>query len=118
MLINGKTIQVVSNNNSATANVLEKLSGPKYNMGFIVAPLGSTKNKEEFINKQSTTYPDISTWEENIDILQSNNTIKDIKESYPSIEIIEIDTLNNISVEDKNNKKDYIVIYRASSSLI
>lgn len=39
-----------------------------------------------------------------------NNTIKDIKESYPSIEIIEIDTLNNISVEDKNNKKDYITI--------
>ena len=80
LLINGKTIQVVSNNNSATANVLEKLSSPKYNMGFIVASLGSTKNKEEFINKQSTTYPDISTWEENIDILQSNNTIKDISQ--------------------------------------
>lgn len=39
-----------------------------------------------------------------------NNTIKNIKQTYPDIEIIEIDPLNSISTEDKNNKKDYISI--------
>lgn len=46
----GKTVQIVSNNNSAIVNVLEKLS--KYDMGFIVALLGSTANKEKFIETQ------------------------------------------------------------------
>ena len=47
ILVRGKTVQVVSNNNSAIVNVLEKLS--KYDMGFIVALLGSTVNNEKFI---------------------------------------------------------------------
>lgn len=50
ILMRGKTVQVVSNNNSAIVNVLEKLS--KYDMGFIVALLGSTANKEKFIETQ------------------------------------------------------------------
>ena len=50
ILVRGKTVQVVSNNNSAIVNVLEKLS--KYDMGFIVALLGSTANKEKFIETQ------------------------------------------------------------------
>ena len=45
ILVRGKTVQIVSNNNSAIVNVLEKLS--KYDMGFIVALLGSTANKEK-----------------------------------------------------------------------
>ena len=49
-VVRGKTVQVVSNNNSAIVNVLEKLS--KYDMGFIVALLGSTANKEKFIETQ------------------------------------------------------------------
>lgn len=50
ILVQGKTVQVVSNNNSAIVNVLEKLSN--YDMGFIVALLGSTANKEKFIEMQ------------------------------------------------------------------
>lgn len=50
ILVRGKTVQVVSNNNSAIVNVLEKLS--KYDMDFIVALLGSTANKETFIETQ------------------------------------------------------------------
>ena len=41
---------MVSNNNSAIVNVPEKLS--KYDIGFIVALLGSTANKEKFIENQ------------------------------------------------------------------
>lgn len=62
LLVQGKTIQVVSNNNSATQNVLEKLSSPKYNMGFLVATLGKRENKQAFIDNQIGLYPDMSPW--------------------------------------------------------
>ena len=45
-IINNKTVAVVSNNNSATANVLEKLQ--KYGVDFIAAYLGNNDNKEKF----------------------------------------------------------------------
>lgn len=59
LLVQGKTVQIVSNNNSATANILEKLSSAKYNMGFLVASLGSTNNKKRFIFEQTGIYPDV-----------------------------------------------------------
>ena len=72
ILLQGKTVQIVSNNNSATENVYEKLSSPKYNLGFIVAPLGSSKNKKIFVENQDANYPDFSLWKtnENPDDLQ------------------------------------------------
>jgi len=62
ILIQGKTVQIVSNNNSATQNVYEKLSSSKYNLGFIVATLGNASNKKAFINEQNLQYPDFSQW--------------------------------------------------------
>ncbi|WP_194190664.1 AAA domain-containing protein [Clostridium chrysemydis] len=58
--INNKTVCVVSNNNSATSNVIEKLE--KYGVGFIAAFLGNAKNKEAFIEKQIEKYPNMSYW--------------------------------------------------------
>ena len=71
ILMQGKSVQIVSNNNSATENVYEKLSSPKYNLGFIVAALGSSKNKKLFIENQDGNYPDFLSWktEENPNIL-------------------------------------------------
>ena len=63
LLIRGKTIQVVSNNNSATQNVLEKLASPKYNMGFLVATLGKRENKQAFIEGQTGQYPNMTDWQ-------------------------------------------------------
>lgn len=63
LLLQGKTVEVVSNNNAATTNVLEKLSSPHYGMGFLVAPLGCSDNKIAFIDSQDGHYPDISGWE-------------------------------------------------------
>ena len=60
ILIQGKTVMVVSNNNSATANVLEKLQ--KYGIGFIVAPLGRRENKEVFIQNQPEVPEELPTW--------------------------------------------------------
>lgn len=65
ILMQGKTVQIVSNNNSATENVYEKLSSPKYNLGFVVATLGSSKNKKTFVENQDTNYPDFSVWKAN-----------------------------------------------------
>ncbi|MCG3088373.1 AAA domain-containing protein [Sporosarcina cyprini] len=59
-VLNNKTVAVVSNNNSATANVLEKLQ--KYGLDFIAAYLGNRENKERFFTDQSGTYPDMESW--------------------------------------------------------
>lgn len=61
ILIQGKTVMVVSNNNSATANVLEKLQ--KYGLGFLVAPLGRRENKEQFIANQPVISEELMTWQ-------------------------------------------------------
>lgn len=72
ILMQGKTVQIVSNNNSATENVYEKLSLPKYNLGFVAATLGSSKNKKIFVEHQDMNYPDFSSWkiEESEDVIQ------------------------------------------------
>ena len=59
LLLAGKTLLVVSNNNSAVENVAEKLAAES--LDFIVAKLGSVQNKEAFIANQPD-YPDMSDW--------------------------------------------------------
>lgn len=59
LLIVGKTVLVVSNNNSAVNNVAEKLEHE--GLGFIVAKLGSVEKKEEFVAGQQPL-PDMSSW--------------------------------------------------------
>lgn len=60
ILMRNQTVMVVSNNNSATTNVLEKLG--KYGIGFIVAPLGRRENKENFIKSQPEIPQELHTW--------------------------------------------------------
>ena len=74
ILMQGKTVQIVSNNNAATENVYEKLSSSKYNLEFVAATLGKSENKKEFISQQYGTYPDFSLWklEENRSGLEKN----------------------------------------------
>ena len=61
-VMRGESVAVVSSNNSATGNVLEKLK--KYGVDFIAAPLGSSSNKEAFIESQSPNLPDMQAWRE------------------------------------------------------
>lgn len=56
----GKTVAVVSNNNSATLNVSEKLE--KKNLSFLTAFLGSLDNKKHFLESQTGRYPDMGAW--------------------------------------------------------
>ena len=63
IILQGKTVMVVSNNNSAIENVVEKME--RYNMGFITAMLGSRANKDAFIAAQETEKlipADIEQW--------------------------------------------------------
>ncbi|MDK9711133.1 AAA domain-containing protein, partial [Acidaminobacter sp.] len=62
LLVRGKTIQIVSNNNSATNNIFEKLSAQKYGMDFLVAQLGNSENKSDFLKNQTGHYPDLQSW--------------------------------------------------------
>ena len=61
-IVLGKTVAVVSNNNTATANIQEKLE--KYGISFISAYLGNTQNKQNFINsqEQKTIPVDLASW--------------------------------------------------------
>ena len=61
LLMKGKTVLVVSNNNSAVENVAEKLSSPIVNLGFLIAQLGRRENKEAFIANQPPL-PDMEDW--------------------------------------------------------
>ena len=58
---NGKTVAVVSNNNSATHNVAEKLE--RKNAAFLTAFLGSLSNKQNFLDAQTGVYPNMRDWE-------------------------------------------------------
>jgi superfamily I DNA and/or RNA helicase len=60
VVMRGESVAVVSSNNSATQNVLDKLK--KHDIDFIVAYLGNSSNKEAFINTQDGQIPDISQW--------------------------------------------------------
>lgn len=60
LVMAGKTMQIVSNNNSAVDNVAEKLSS--LGLDFILARLGKAANKEQFISSQTGLYPDFSSW--------------------------------------------------------
>lgn len=51
LMIQGKRIAVVSNNNSATDNVYEKLD--KHDLAFLCAVLGNADNKQRFIKNQT-----------------------------------------------------------------
>jgi superfamily I DNA and/or RNA helicase len=91
LLIMGKTVQIVSNNNSATLNVLEKLSSPLYDLGFLVAPLGKKDNKAEFIDNQTGIYPILANWKLNTEqqfILKTNikNHVKKLSSAFSAQE--------------------------------
>ncbi|WHY72883.1 AAA domain-containing protein [Fictibacillus enclensis] len=60
-VLEDKSVAVVSNNNSATANIVEKLN--KYGLDFITAFLGNMDNQKKFFEEQSGFYPeDLKKW--------------------------------------------------------
>lgn len=68
-VIRGKSVAVVSNNNSATDNVFEKLE--KYGYSFICAPLGNTDNVDRFFEEYDSSIPKME--KQNVDVHKLNN---------------------------------------------
>jgi hypothetical protein len=65
LVASGKTVQIVSSNNSATANIFEKMSS--YDLDFMIAPLGKSENKARFIKNQKNTYPEkLQSWKNSL----------------------------------------------------
>lgn len=60
LLLDGKTMEIVSNNNSAVENVREKLEAS--GLDFICAQLGRVDNKKNFVESQSGCYPEMDSW--------------------------------------------------------
>ena len=60
LLLDGKTMEIVSNNNSAVENVKEKLEAN--GLVFLCAQLGRASNKKEFVGAQTGAFPDMSSW--------------------------------------------------------
>ena len=103
-IINNKTVAVVSNNNSATDNVHEKLQ--KNGFDFIAASLGKSENKKEFIKSKQSNYPDFSKYKaENInaleeDILKLQNELKIMLKDKNKIALLK-EKLSEYKVEKK-----------------
>lgn len=60
LLLDGKTMEIVSNNNSAVENVKDKLEAN--GLGFLCAQLGRASNKSIFIASQNGQYLDMTSW--------------------------------------------------------
>ncbi|WAG68039.1 AAA family ATPase [Clostridium estertheticum] len=121
-IINNETVAVVSNNNSATANVLEKLQ--KYGVGFISSYLGNKENKDEFFETQKDSYPDIKEWEiENEkletlksslmtskqkldDMLHEQNKLATLKEEFSELDL-KVEYFNKYYDENKYRIQPY-----------
>lgn len=104
VIMNNKTVAVVSNNNSATDNVYEKLQ--KYGFDFISATLGKSDNKKEFINNKQSNYPDFNKYKlekNNIDkdaILKLQNELKEMLNDKNRIALLKA-KLSEYNVEKK-----------------
>lgn len=102
LVVQGKSVAVVAGNNSAVANVYEKLQ--KEGVGFIAASLGNSALQKEFFDSDNRL-PELSKWrlsnEEKIarelelkdvssditQLLEDNNRLALVKESYSRLQI-------------------------------
>lgn len=115
LIVQNKTVLVVSNNNSATANVLEKLD--KNNFGFIVAPLGNRDNKASFIENQPQIPEELENWKRPKDYAKwQDGTLVSIKRQLQNVfyhqEIISSSKqeLKSIELEWEHYKLDNNII--------
>lgn len=94
LIYNGKSVAVVSNNNSATANVFEKLK--QFDFDYICATLGRKENKENFIQNQNGLYPNFE-YNENDKLETNPNKNKEFIEQIEQLEEF-FNLQNNIAI--------------------
>ena len=103
-VINNYSVAVVSNNNSATDNVYEKLE--KHGYSFISAPLGNRDNVESFFEEYDSAIPLLKR--KDVD----QNELRNLFDDLPSFFEIEneknkkIEQLESLELEYSHFKKD------------
>ena len=93
LLLEDKTMQIVSNNNSAVENVKEKLE--KEGIDFICAQLGKSINKQAFAQSQTRVYPEMKGWKlDNAKEVKKEAVLlsRELQELYESQEKLAIDS--------------------------
>ena len=116
----GKSVLVVSNNNSAVDNVAEKLSSESIGLGFLVAKLGSAENKVKFIENQPSV-PDMADWilpEQREVFNEIKELLNNVSRGFESQEAlaklrIELETLKtehqyNDEISDNDNYSEWL----------
>lgn len=79
-IMHDESVAVVSSNNSATKNIIDKLK--KYDVDFIAAYLGSNQNKQEFIDSQKSL-PLMEEWQ--LEKEEIKKLYQDINQRYRSL---------------------------------
>lgn len=116
ILIRKKTVLVVSNNNDATQNVLDKLSSTKYGLDFLCATLGKTENVKAFVEQQKQFYPAyLQDWQKiffpELELEEKINSLKDFFNAQERISIINSE-LSNLQIEQKYFTESHTDIYQ------
>lgn len=105
-IIRNETVAVVSNNNSATANVLEKLQ--QYDLDFFAAYLGNKENQESFFENQTGLYPKMTHWHLEEQKYQSIKT----ELEHSLLELDKMLELKNSQAKLKQQLTDFQTEYR------
>jgi len=133
LVMQGKRIAIVAGNNSAVANVYEKLNEEGF--GFIVANLGNSKRQEAFF-ESDYLLPDISEWELTFDsrlkntsefqltsdqitqLLGDKNRLAIIKEEYARLNLEAMHFKKHFDISSIEMKKLSIFKHWNSSDLL
>lgn len=111
-IMRGKTIAIVSNNNTATKNVQEKLK--KYGFGFLAAFLGNTDNLAAFFEVEQTVPENIEEWKLSeacvklyVEKISEGIKIIGYSQSYKEKEIELRKLIDELEVEKAINDAEY-----------
>lgn len=114
LIVRGKSVAIVSNNNSATKNVQEKLASKDYELGWMVAELGNLENQKHFFENLPSIElkPDYKRLKKDSNLL--NKLSKDIdlyyaksvqlKENEKEIHRLEFQKSTFLKEEEKNGR--------------
>lgn len=113
ILVQDKTVAVLSNNNAAIDNIYEKLKSN--NLDFICSVLGKKENKDNFITNQSLNYMDMNSWKLNYDQLQKlkkdltdlHKTLDDMLQKKNELARLK-QQYNDLNLEYKHFMKEYL----------
>ncbi len=116
IIIRGQTVAIVSNNNSATANVREKLAASGFD--FIGANLGKADNKRQFIDSQKGSYPDLSSYElKRIPVQVFRSNIRQLeRDALEALDLENILARLRRELDEIKTQSQYFKAYLAESS--